>query len=930
MKQLNTYPLLKKYQYGGFNYTASPQYNYQTQLPNQTNFQFQNPNPLSQPNLQQPNYSFPNPTTTPQTGFANTGTGQWLDQNSGNLAGGLGAAATFAPEGSRGQSLLMGAGAGAAVGSLFGPLGTIAGGVLGGVTSLFTAGKERRQQKRAERKARRQTRRNNKLSQAIDSNAILANYNSAGTGTMDFKDGGMIPFPYNAKSNGTSISPTFIVDKKGSLVYQMGGTIPEMPQEEIQDYRIPENVQGGQLQPLSDSAVVVKGNDPNVTDNVSIDNGSTFVDHNEVLRSKPDGVDILSDTLKPPGSKNTFAELAKKLEKQKKEHPLFQDSNDRIETKLEELFQIQQLMNGDSHGEPSNVPTIPGETPGAGYDPQMNPEASMFMSGGQYYLGGGTMDETVPLSFKYGGKLRGRTQPSHGTFNPHWRRPSTETPAINPYTTITTHTQSRKEPKQGNTFSHKVGTYNKPIVTKKKSIPKKVTKKTSKKIYTPSEDQVMNILDNMTTYSHGGYSDLIGQEAAHPFGRVGYKEGGKNTYQAGGRSLIGPTQPEYMSMPNMGLTPDYGQRLPERDAYYDIPEAVTTTNRSIVPTRKPLVNPGIVTERMGDINNLVETPELDNRLYSNPKGMFPSHRITPTATKRPLIGTAEFTNGTLSPEQYMINTDAGIPDTGGSSRGKRRFFDAERTGDVINAASMFGEYLSNKRAINSMPEIPRARLQNAVRLKNQNVNDQLSKSDRDFRTAIKATTGNLPTGATADSLKSSLLAKKLEADNTAINRVQNLNTQIDNQETAMNLDVGRANVNRLQQRDRDVVSRDMSMLRQSSQNKANLLTQLRGSIGERSQRRRDDKAMALRLIADTSGSMQAAISDNKEFLLASGFSKKKIDTLTSQGKEIEKEEKDILKRNPRTKKQKDALQKRIARYEKKLGKYNSLLELELQ
>ena len=114
---------------------------------------------------------------------------------------------------------------------------------------------------------------------------------------------------------------------------------------------ISEQVMGGKLQPISNDAVAVKGSQPGITDNVSIDGGQTFVDHGEVLKSRPDGVDIFSDTLKPPGSKKTFAQLAKSLEKQKKpENPMFEEANARTEMKLDELFEMQQIMNGDSHG----------------------------------------------------------------------------------------------------------------------------------------------------------------------------------------------------------------------------------------------------------------------------------------------------------------------------------------------------------------------------------------------------------------------------------------------------------------------------------------------------------------------------------------------------------------------------------------------------
>jgi len=65
--------------------------------------------------------------------------------------------------------------------------------------------------------------------------------------------------------------------------------------------------------------------------------------------------------LMPYGAKDTFAKIAKKLEKQK--HPQHDDQNLRIEQKLDELFQMQQIMNGDSHGESPAQATAGGMNP---------------------------------------------------------------------------------------------------------------------------------------------------------------------------------------------------------------------------------------------------------------------------------------------------------------------------------------------------------------------------------------------------------------------------------------------------------------------------------------------------------------------------------------------------------------------------------------
>lgn len=158
-------------------------------------------------------------------------------------------------------------------------------------------------------------------------------------------------------------------------------------------------VDGGMLNPMASDGMEVQGDNPGMTDDVSLD-GQAFVDDGEMLWDTQDSLKVFSDTLKPPGSKKTFAELAKSLFKQKKEDdPRFQQATERINQKLEELFGIQQILNGDSQGEPADVPPIPGEQPGIGYDPQANPGEAMFMNGGMVYA-----DQYAPgpLSLNYG------------------------------------------------------------------------------------------------------------------------------------------------------------------------------------------------------------------------------------------------------------------------------------------------------------------------------------------------------------------------------------------------------------------------------------------------------------------------------------------------------------------------------------------------
>jgi len=98
--------------------------------------------------------------------------------------------------------------------------------------------------------------------------------------------------------------------------------------------------QGGQLNPISQDAVEVKANNPNMTDSVELSNA--FVDNNEMINTK-DGK-VYSDKIKTPNGKTTIAKAAKKLEKMKSGGKL-EAFDTHIENKLNKLFQYQESLN---------------------------------------------------------------------------------------------------------------------------------------------------------------------------------------------------------------------------------------------------------------------------------------------------------------------------------------------------------------------------------------------------------------------------------------------------------------------------------------------------------------------------------------------------------------------------------------------------------
>jgi hypothetical protein len=197
---------------------------------------------------------------------------------------------------------------------------------------------------------------------------VLANYENMGTGIDSFESGGLK----------LTKQPVFV--NKNLMVSAPGG-FGNNGKYNFTDKTFQEGghmrVGNGSLASISDEAYEVKGDNPNATDDVQVQNA--FVDHGEVIKPDAQGLRIFSDHLKVPESANTFAKEAKKLEKSKslkgKNNPA-QDAL--IETKLKALFFKQQQLNGDNHGESTEEAIQPaGETPGAGFS-----SGNMFKRGG--------------------------------------------------------------------------------------------------------------------------------------------------------------------------------------------------------------------------------------------------------------------------------------------------------------------------------------------------------------------------------------------------------------------------------------------------------------------------------------------------------------------------------------------------------------------
>lgn len=93
---------------------------------------------------------------------------------------------------------------------------------------------------------------------------------------------------------------------------------------------------GGHLVPISPDASQVVANNPGETDSVELP--QAFVDHNEVISKNR----VFSDSLKMGGM--TIAKQAAKLEKMKSDNPRFMESNIRVDERLDNLFNEQEMM----------------------------------------------------------------------------------------------------------------------------------------------------------------------------------------------------------------------------------------------------------------------------------------------------------------------------------------------------------------------------------------------------------------------------------------------------------------------------------------------------------------------------------------------------------------------------------------------------------
>lgn len=198
----------------------------------------------------------------------------------------------------------MGALQGAGIGSVFGPAGAVVGGLAGGVSSLFGNRKRREEQRELEEEQRMlQVRQRGQQSAQR-----LANYDRYGMGR--FKKGGNLD--------------KYLVD-------------------------------GGELEQISQDAVRVQGDRPEMVDDVDI--GIAYVDNDEVIDNQDR---VFSDSI--PYGEGTIADEAARLEGMKSNR--FPMQNRFLNTRMNNLFEYQEATKMEKGGKIKKEKDQKGRTPG--------------------------------------------------------------------------------------------------------------------------------------------------------------------------------------------------------------------------------------------------------------------------------------------------------------------------------------------------------------------------------------------------------------------------------------------------------------------------------------------------------------------------------------------------------------------------------------
>lgn len=668
---------------------------------------------------------------------------------------------------STGGALASGALKGAGMGAALGPVGAIVGGVVGGTASLIGNKKAKEKQEEAET-----NKRNLDLAKSLqESSTILANYNNSGTGVSTFKRGGNL------------------------YSFQQSGQIP---------------VENGDLKPISGEAYEVKGDDANLTDDVGM--GDAYVDHNEVLKPDETGIKIFSDTLKPAGSKKTFAKVAKTLEKQKSIDGKNPEQDELIEMKLHSLFEQQQIMNGDNAGESPDEALQPaGEQPGQGMT-----EGNMFQSGGQMYggiSGSGITDEQEFFNLQNMYKKKKKNYEHGGQMSP----------LLKAYHKIK---PTEAGMNAGKYFGSKVMAF----------------------------DQGGTIGERV--FEFGNFKKELKTEPGHGPGAA--------TFQQGGELITGTNPRDYI---NQELTKNYpGVDLSLLDQHnkpiipgrMDTPaQAALRKGYNVAGLPSTQLAPSMTGQALlppGQKSNLIPT-QLSNPLIAEtkPQYMHGGKKKMGYQGGGYKLTQEELMAGVNQNDKLLGRQVAGEADLArfaeNTQNSSKRPIDWST---VATSAGTLAPTFANMAAARKLPQAPAVHLNKSVNLKAPDFSDQNNALKQGLRAGMLASKQNSAMGQAQSGQAANTTAQYFNAVNRAHGDQNRQKIDVSNRQAAINADIGVRNNALLDQYSQAQTARGANVMGLQSQNRADLANKILGLTAQENQKLSDkQKAKMLEDYLDT-------------------------------------------------------------------------------
>lgn len=674
---------------------------------------------------------------------------------------------------STGGAIGGGALKGAATGAALGPIGALVGAGVGGLTGLIGNQKAKKRQTAAEERKKSLD-----MAKAMqESNAILASYDNKGTGITDFAHGGlMYSYPGVWKVNPLKY-------KKSPLSFQQGGL----------------QAGNGNLLPVSDEAFEVKGDNPNATDDVEVE--GAYVDHNEIIKPDADGLKIFSDTLKPPGSKLAFSKIAKKLEQQKSIDKKNSKQDELIEHKLEKLFNLQQMLNGNNQGEsPEEAIQPAGEIPGIGMT-----KGNMFQQGGIMYpgiSGSGITDEIEFFNLQNAHKKKKKSEYMHGGLSPiskSYHNITPEAASLNPGKYIGSKIMSFD---QGGTFGEKIfewGNYKKELSKEPGHAPGDATFKFGGKKYQVGGQADINLL-TAETNPRG----LLNQALMKQYPGVDLNILDMHNKEVNDHTITDEVRSNYAAV-RRGYNPDGTPR-------YKGPQLISTLaqTRPTIPL------------------NVINTTESKQLVTGDPFKHYPGSHKKKMNYQEGGLAIRPY-DETLAPDKE-ITPD---PFT------KKNIFSNMNWNNALTTAGTLAPTFANMVAADRLPAVPDVHLNKAVKLQRPDFSDQRNDLKQGLRVATLAAGQNSVMGQAQTGQLGNATAEYFNSVNRMHGDINRINTDVSNRESTLNAQITAGNNALLDRYSQSKTARVTNQANLQSQNRADLANKIMGLAAQSNQKELD-------------------------------------------------------------------------------------------